>query len=216
MNSSWPLFDPRIATPALTLQYPTDEHAERLAQMAADIRRQDGLGWWWGEAAGGSAGIADFKTRALQNLWEWRAAWRVDGWNLPLMATAGNLIVGVVEVYAAKFLVTKSVELGLWVDPALQAHGYGTEMAAVGLHVAFECLQADEALWSATFDNEGSLKVAGAVGFVANGGKRVAVETTLLDEEVLKITRSQWIARRRNDIEVRHFESCKGFFGLKT
>lgn len=211
-SSLWPLWDLRVQTSRLTLRYPTDADLPRLVEITQAIRQTPGSEWFWREACGGSGPDAlDYSTRAAQALWNWRAQWRKDSWNLALLAQQGQQIVGVVETMGEQFGLTSSAELGLRVDPTLQGQGYGQEMVRAALHLLFEHIGAQEAIWACFADNQASNAEAAATGFRANGSKVIAYREQRREESLYRLLRTDW--QPEPEVHVENLDPCLPFFG---
>lgn len=68
---------------------------------------------------------------------------------------------------AKDFAVTRQAANGSWLGPAHQGQGFGTEMQAAVLHLAFAGLGAAYAVSAAMTDNLGSLGVPRAASAVS-------------------------------------------------
>ncbi len=176
------------------------------------MRRQPGLDWFWASLNGEDGGLPS-QTRAVQQLWNWRASWTAANWMLPFVAIQGEQVVGVVEIYAQNFPVLRTAELGIWIDPTLQKRGHGKEMAAGALHFLFEIIRADEARWGAPSNNPASLALARALGFTDNGVTRVAIADKRIDEELFRLPRERWQEQPKPPFTVNNTEACLPFFG---
>jgi RimJ/RimL family protein N-acetyltransferase len=90
-------------------------------------------------------------------------------WRLPFAVYAGEECVGTQTVLAEDFAVLRTVETGSWLGKAHQGRGFGKEMRAAALHLAFECLGATHAVTGAFEDNAASLGVTRSLGYRPNG-----------------------------------------------
>jgi RimJ/RimL family protein N-acetyltransferase len=63
--------------------------------------------------------------RFLRYFWAALADWRPERWNLMLAARAGGDIVGVQEIGAQHFELTRTVSTGSWLGRRYQGAGYG-------------------------------------------------------------------------------------------
>lgn len=210
MSSVWPLFDLTITGPTLTFRYPRDDDLAPLARIVDEIRRQPGLDWFWAAFNGEDGGLPS-QTRAAQQLWRWRATWTAAQWSLPFVAVQGGQVVGVVEIFAQDFAVTRSAELAVWIDPVRQKRGHGKEMAAAGLHFLFETLRADEARWGAPSDNPASLALARSLGFIVNGITRLSIAGKRIDEELFRLPR-ELRQQPGPHFSVSNADACRRFF----
>jgi RimJ/RimL family protein N-acetyltransferase len=110
---------------------------------------------------------------------------------------AGGRIVGVQEVGAKHFALTRTVSTGSWVGRDHQSAGHGKAMRAAVLHLAFAGLGADRADTAAFVSNAASLAVSRAMGYRPNGTTVRAAEGRRVEQVNLTLARSQW----RHDTE---------------
>jgi RimJ/RimL family protein N-acetyltransferase len=77
------------------------------------------------------------------------------------------------ELNATDFPELRRVHSGSWLGRAHQGRGLGKEMRATVLHLAFDALGAEEAHTDAWHDNLASAGVSTALGYRANGERRL-------------------------------------------
>jgi len=82
---------------------------------------------------------------------------------------------GVQDVTARDFAVRKTVVTGSWLGRAYQGRGYGTEMRAAVLTLAFDGLGADRAESGYFTGNAQSAGVSAKLGYVDNGDQIYSV-----------------------------------------
>jgi RimJ/RimL family protein N-acetyltransferase len=87
-------------------------------------------------------------------------------------------------------------------------------MRSAMLHFAFACLDAEYANSGAFPDNAASLSVSRKLGYRDNGVSRLVRRDQVAEQVHLRLPRSSWEERRRNDIEVDGFEPCRARFEL--
>lgn len=212
LERDWPLFRLRIETPRLVLSYPTDADLDALNAVAdrgihdpdvmpfaipwtddpPEVRPKNSLQFWWGS----------------------RASWKPTKWILPLMVMAGNEVVGVQDLHATDFAITRQVETGSWLGQSYQGQGIGREMRAAMLHLAFDGLGAERAVSGAFEDNPASLRVSRALGYVDNGDDLMARRGRPARVIRLRLERATWERNRRDDIRIDGLEACLPMFGL--
>jgi len=124
----------------------------------------------------------------LRYHWERRATLRPEGWSVHFLVRRSGCVVGVQELQAQEFGLTREVGTGSWLGMRHQGDGIGTEMRAAVLMFAFDHLGADLARSGAFADNPASLRVSEKLGYRPDGtttrarrGRR-AVEVRLLLE----------------------------------
>jgi RimJ/RimL family protein N-acetyltransferase len=207
----WPLFDIVVRTPRLELRYPDDAMLAELAAVAAegihDPDRMPFLQPWT------RASSPDLELEALKFWWGQRAGWSPDRWNFTAAVVVGGRPVGVQDLGARAFAVTKAVGTGSWLGRRHQGQGIGTEMRAAVLHLAFAGLGADLATSGSFEDNAASRAVSRRLGYEENGYTIRDREGRPAREIRFALTRSRWEATRRDDIVVEGLDACREWFG---
>ena len=210
-HEHWPLFELCVRTPQIALRYPDDDDVMALADLAA-------------------AGIHDPSTMpfsfpwtdvepplqqrgSIQHLWSRRADWRPEQWHLLFAVVVEGSVVGVQEVNAHDFAVRRTVATGSWLGRAHQDRGIGREMRAAVLHFAFDGLGAQRAESGAFADNARSLAVSRRLGYRENGTDIVTRRGEAATLVRLVLDRDDWLANRRDDIEIDGLEACRALFG---
>ena len=207
----WPLFGLRVRTPLLELRYPDDQLVAEVAELAAKGIHERGFRPFlqaWDEVP-----PPHQQRNTLQHLWSTRASWTPSSWKCGLVVVADGQVVGLQTVLAESFATRRTVKTGSWLGQAHQGRGYGTEMRAAVLHLAFSGLEAVRAESGAWHDNAASLAVSRKLGYAENGDEWL-VRGDEPDREVrLVLTRERWAQHRRHDIELLSLEPCLPFFG---
>lgn len=211
MTDPWPLRHLVLRTPRLELR--PDEDAG-LLELAEEAR----LGIHPPESMPFSTPWTDVTPdeRALATMqWHWgqRAALRPERWSVPFLVRCGDRVVGLQELTAADFAVTRDVETGSWLGLRHQGRGIGTEMRAAVLSFAFDHLDAIRARSGAFLDNPASLRVSEKLGYVRDGieiharrGKPAENTRLLVTPETFR--RPDWT------LEVDGLEACRPTLGL--
>jgi RimJ/RimL family protein N-acetyltransferase len=109
-----------------------------------------------------------------------------------LGARVGDRIVGVQEIGAQHFAVTRTVSTGSWVGRRFQGAGYGKAMRDAVLHLAFDGMGAERADTAAWITNHASLAVSRAMGYQDNGTTTRAAEGKRVEQVNLTLRRSDW------------------------
>jgi RimJ/RimL family protein N-acetyltransferase len=120
--------------------------------------------------------------------------------------------IGMQDVRASDFDVSRKVGSGSWLGRRFQGRGLGTEMRQAMLHLVFEGLGALTAESGAWADNVGSIRVSDKCGYSRNG---VTIEVRRrgdtapggpgaerMEHVNFRIDRDAWKPRRRMDIEL--------------
>lgn len=203
----WPLFDLRITTPRLELRYVDDEIAAALMTLAATDGVHDPdfmpftVPWTRFEPP-------HLQQQGMQHYWRNRASLSHERWALPMAVHDDGELVGVQDVAAVSFTVTRSVTTGSWLGRSHQGKGIGKEMRAAILHLAFDGLGAEVAETSAFADNPSSIGVTRALGYRENGWYLDAREGKQARHLRFIMERADWEPRRRDDIVVEGLEPC--------
>jgi RimJ/RimL family protein N-acetyltransferase len=202
----WPFFALRITTPRLELRYPDDDDLVALAHLAAEGIHDPGampfsVPWTRAESP-------ELERNVLQHAWGRRASLDRDDWSLPFAVCVDGEPVGVQDVFARHFAVTRTVETGSWLVQRVQGRGIGTEMRAAVLHFAFAHLGAEEAHSGSFVDNPASAAVSRHLGYEANGEEIREREGQPARLQRWLLTRARWTPGRRDDIEVAGLEPC--------
>ncbi len=212
--SFWPLFDLRLVTARLVLRAPTDDDFPGLmAAIDSGIHAPEEMPFSapWTD----TAPEARARTSA-QFWWSQRAGWSPDGWHLGLAVLRDGQAIGVQDVAAKDFKVLREVTTGSWLTLGAQGQGFGKEMRAAVLQLAFEDLGAEVARSEAFVDNSSSVGVSRALGYRENGFSRAAPRGTPRAQVHFEMTREEWLARRDQlpRAEISGLRACLAMFGL--
>lgn len=209
---SWPLFGLTITTPRLELRYVDDELAGALMELAArvGVHAPDFMPfstpWTRLESP-------QLEREGLQFYWRNRSSLSPAKWTVPFAVFDDGELVGVQDVGATSFRVTRSVSTGSWLGLPFQGRGIGKEMRTAVLHFAFDGLGALEAHTSAFVDNPSSQGVTRALGYVPNGTFLDDREGETTRHVRFVLSRDDWLARRRDDITIDGLEPCLPMLG---
>jgi RimJ/RimL family protein N-acetyltransferase len=106
------------------------------------------------------------------------------------------------------------VDTGSWLGLAHQGRGYGTEMRAAVLHLAFEGLGAVDARTDAFEDNAASYGVSRRLGYLDDGIERLVVRDKPIVSRRMRLDRAGWAAARTVPVTIEGLEPCRAMFGL--
>jgi RimJ/RimL family protein N-acetyltransferase len=205
----WPLVDLTVRTPTLELRYPDDELLFALADLArSPIHPPEMMPFSmpWSDAS------PEERARStLQYHWKCRGGWDAADWHCPMVAVVDGTVVGTQEVFARSFASTRTASTGSWLGMDHQGQGYGKEMRAAVLHLAFEGLGAERCESGAFEDNAASLGVSRRLGYVDNGDEVHVRRDTVGRIVRLVLHRSAW--SRRDDITISGLDGCRTMFG---
>lgn len=209
---AWPLFDLRLRTPRLELRVPTDDDLEGLCAVARrglhDPRQIVFEHPFWEELPSPA-----FEVSFLQYNWGLRAKLSPEDWRLSFAAIASGRPIGVQELWAQDFSHRRSVSTGSWIGMEFQRHGFGTEMRAAVLSLAFECLGALVAESAYLDGNVASATVSEKLGYVPNGERITAPKGEPTTQHLVRVTPGSW-RRELVAVTVEHLEPCLDLLGV--
>ncbi|SDK61137.1 Protein N-acetyltransferase, RimJ/RimL family [Glycomyces sambucus] len=208
-----PVYRIRLRTARLELRLPDMDDLVALADRAAEgVHTPDFMPFVepWTEAAPLERGRATIQ-------WQMKAVAgsTPEDWALPFVTVHEGKVIGMQEVTAKRFGVTREATTGSWLGLAHHGQGFGTEMRAAVLAFLFEGLGADYAL-SASFDgNEPSAGVSRRLGYLADGvDHKVLRDQRRLDRR-WRLDRERWEAHRRHEVAIEGLdEEARAALGL--
>ena len=171
IDTLWPVSSIRVRSPRLQLAVPSEGDLGDLARLAARgiydplnryIPRSPVAGWT-------DVPSPEAERSFLRYYWASLADWQPRRWTLILAAKVDGRLIGVQEIGARDFAVTRTVSTGSWIGLEHQQRGYGKEMRLAVLSLAFHGLGAQYAESAAWETNGPSLGVSRSVGYVENG-----------------------------------------------
>jgi RimJ/RimL family protein N-acetyltransferase len=210
-----PLRALRLRTPRLELRLPTATEIRGLADLArAGIHPADRMPFTvaWTDGAT-SPTFADDVHAYHQGL---RDNWSPEDWTLECAVWADDTLVGAQALHATGFGARRAVSSGSWLGQRFQGNGYGTEMRAAILHLAFAGLGAETAESGAMVDNAASARVSEKLGYVPAGERDVAPRGTPVRERIFRLDRAAWEASERPPVALRGLDACLPLFGAAT
>lgn len=211
MGHPWPLFDLRIRTPRLELRLPTDDDLLALARLArAGVHDRPSTPFLvpWDEPPSPA-----FERQFLLHWWRVRGSWSPASWTLGLAVVAHGEVIGVQDATASDFGRRRTILTGSWLGLAHHGHGYGTEMRAAVLWLAFEELGAVAAESGYVDGNAASARVSEKLGYLPNGTRVIdARPGQERSEHAVVATPATW-NRDLVPVTVEGMEACRGLFG---
>ena len=164
--------------------------------------------------------IASIALRIAQWTWRCRADWKPESWNLYLVVRHEGRVMGAQDVGARDFARLGEVSTGSWLGREYQGRGFGTEMRAAVLALAFDGLGALTAASGAREENAASLGVSHALGYRDNGTQRVLMGDQPATEIRLLLDRETWEERHTRPpypdwVEIEGLEPCLDMFGVE-
>ncbi|MHB1526823.1 MAG: GNAT family N-acetyltransferase [Candidatus Dormibacteria bacterium] len=209
---SWPLYGIRIRTARLELRLPDLDLLDELAKLAArGIHDPDLMpfGNSWTDQPSPQLERSVVQYHLLQV-----AQWRPERWCFNPVAIHEGRVVGIQDLRAEEFAVSRSFSTGSWLGREHQGRGFGKEMRAAILHLGFATLGAEEALTSAFSDNPASIRVTRGLGYEENGTWRAARRGRPATHDSFRLTRQRWLSQSRHDVFVEGIEPCLELFGV--
>ena len=190
----WPVAGIRVTTADVELSVPGPGDLELLARLAAEGIYDPQNHYLPRTPVGGWEDVPspEAERRFLRYVWSGWADWRPDRWNLLLAARADGDLVGVQEVGAQDFALTRTVSTGSWIARRFQGRGHGQAMRTAVLHLAFDGLHAERADTAAWATNHASLGVSRALGYRENGTTVRSAEGRRVEQVNLTLPRSDW------------------------
>jgi RimJ/RimL family protein N-acetyltransferase len=213
LSDHWPLAGLRLTTPRLELRVPDAEDLAALGDVAAAGVHDPGVQpfsvpWTEGEPA-------VVARNTIQFLWSTWASWSPDDWNLQFVVVAGGEVIGTQAISAKRFGVLREVTSGSWLGLRFQGRGYGKEMRAAVLDLAFTGLGAEFAVSEAFEDNGASYGVSRRLGYVDDGIERLVVRGKPMVGRRLRLDRAGWAAARGVPVEIVGLDACRGMFSAE-
>ena len=208
----WPFFRLRITTPRLELRVPDDvDLSELFAAARAGIHPAGEMpfGVPWTDTLDEPGGPSSF----FAYHWGVRAGIGPERWRLPFVVLAGDRVVGTQELAADDFAGSRSVNSGSWLTRSEQGKGFGVEMRAAVLELAFAGLGALEAQTSAWHDNPASQRVSLRLGYKHEGQMLLARRAEPTAHLRFRLTRERWQETRRDGIALHGLEPCLALLG---
>jgi RimJ/RimL family protein N-acetyltransferase len=205
------MFDIRITTPDLELRHLTEADLPALAAVLPDDLEQDpSLGWYDGLSR------TDNRAAVLhQGYWRAQGSWRPESWSLSFGVFRDGALLGHQALEGDDFTTLRTVDSSSFLVTGARGQGLGKQMRAAVLALAFGDLGARFAITSAWSDNQASLAVSRALGYVENGVSAHRRGNTAGEMTHLRLTRDRWLASGwPHHVAVEGADRCLPFFGL--
>ncbi len=201
-----------LSTPRLRLRMPTDADLSALADAALrGVHDPETMPFRhpWTDQGPERLGRA-----VIQHNWSTMAAWTPEQWAFNAVVIFEGRVIGLQEMNAKDFAVTRQVGSGSWLTREYQGMGLGTEMRAAILHLAFEGLGALEAVTEAFDTSTASIGVSRRLGYRPNGIDHLAVRGRRVRELRYRLTRRDWEEHRTVPVEIEGLEPALPYFGV--
>ncbi|MGH3831194.1 MAG: GNAT family N-acetyltransferase [Pseudonocardiaceae bacterium] len=206
----WPLRHLVLRTPRLTLRPDDDEGLYELAALALRGVHPPGempfLFPWTDQAP------EDLARGTLQHHWGARSRLTPADWNVSFLVRHDDRVIGAQNLVAKDFAITREVSTGSWLGGAHQRQGFGTEMRAAVLLLAFDHLGAATARSGAFTDNPASLRTSEKLGYRGDGTSTRARRGTAATEIRLVLGAASFV-RPQWSLDVAGLEGCRELLG---
>lgn len=209
------LYGLRLRTDRLELRWPDEDELVALGRLAQrGVHDPDVMPFVvpWTDHAG-EPGFVDAFVGYHVGL---RQRWRPEDWQLELGVWAAEELVGVQALVGRGFAPGGELATGSWLGQDFQRRGYGTEMRAAILELAFHGLGAGAAVSKVLDGVEGSFRVAEKLGYVQEGEEWLEVRGERRLDRRMVLTRDRWTDRERISVRISGLEPCIPLFGLKA
>ncbi len=149
----------------------------------------------------------------LQFQWRMWGQWAPDNWSLHFVTVHDGRIIGTQALDAREFATLREVGTGSWLGRAHHGRGFGTEMRAAVLDLAFTGLGAQWAVSEAFADNAASYGVSRKLGYADDGIARHVVRGEAVVGRRLRLDRAGWAAARTVEVRIEGLAPCLPMFG---
>jgi release factor glutamine methyltransferase len=210
-----PLYGLRLRTARLELRLPTRDELVELAAVARQgVHPPDEMPFLvtWTDNLRSPSFVEDFVGHHL----ELRSTWHPEAWSLELAVWADGEPIGVQGIRAESFRRERTAFSGSWLAQRHQGRGYGTEMRAAILELAFTGLGAAAAGSGALEGNLASARVSAKLGYEEAGERRPVRHGEPVRELRFMLTRERWEQIDRPSVEIVGLEPCLPLFGLSS
>jgi RimJ/RimL family protein N-acetyltransferase len=208
-----PLYGLRLRTDRLELRWPDEDEIAALGRLAqTGVHDPDEMPFLvpWTDGIGEPGFLEEF-VGFHERL---RREWTAENWSLELGVWAADELIGVQGVTAHDFAVGREVKTGSWLAQRFHGRGFGTEMRAAVLELAFHGLGAEVAVSSVLDGVDASLRVSQKLGYVDDGESWVEVRGERRHDTRMRLTRDRWIDQERTSVRISGLEPCIPLFGL--
>ncbi|ACQ81308.1 GCN5-related protein N-acetyltransferase [Beutenbergia cavernae DSM 12333] len=212
----WPPTGVRAVSGDLELRFASDDLLVALARLAgeggvhAPERMPFNVPW--------TRGTPDEVARSVLTFnWSRRPAMTPDEWSFHFAVLVGGEPVGLQDIGARDFPITRTVGTGSWLGRRVHGRGIGTRMRALVLHLAFDGLGAEIATTAAFADNAPSNAVSRKIGYRENGRVVDAREGSPAEHQNYRLDRTDWESGagvRLDDVRLHGVEAVRDFLGI--
>ncbi|GAA0974405.1 Putative succinyl-CoA transferase [Nocardioides aquaticus] len=184
-----------VQPPEQPMPFLHDWHQQPFAPGAPDGFPTTSLAWWWTQ----------------------RAQFAPAHWRLALTVRRDGELVGMQDLNARDFALTRHVETGSWLGLAHHGRGTGTLMRQLVVGFAFDELGALECGSGFIIGNRASAAVSRKTGYLENGQRRIVQHTRQgeigVDEQRVVVTPATYV-RQDGDVVIEGAEALRRFLAI--
>jgi RimJ/RimL family protein N-acetyltransferase len=209
-----PLFGLRLRTPRLELRFPAEDELVQLARVAQQgVHPPDEMPFLirWTDALDAPSFVEDFVGYHL----EARSGWSPEDWRLELGVWLQGSLIGSQGIEAKSFARERTATSASWLAQSFQRCGYGTEMRAAILELAFLGLGAAAARSGAIEGNVASARVSQKLGYSDVGERQHLRNGEPVREQRFLLQRERWRQVDHPPVEIVDLEPCLPLFGAR-
>lgn len=222
LEEIYPPFGLRIACGPVELKVLRDDDIPELVELVRGGIQAPDLPMpflnAWHESPYAPGAPDGFPVTSLSWWWTQRATFAADRWQLALAVRRDGELVGMQDMRANDFPLTRSLETGSWLGMAHQGQGTGTLMRQLAVAFAFDELGALECASGYIEGNHRSAAVSRKVGYRDNGRRRLAQVTkdgpVGADEQLVIVTPESFV-RPDGQVIVEGASELRRFLGLE-
>ncbi|HEY2765538.1 MAG TPA: GNAT family protein [Pseudonocardiaceae bacterium] len=213
MPDPWPLRHLVLRTPRLTLRPDDDEGLLELAALTLrGVHPPEQMPF---SAAWTDQPPDELVRNAVQHHWAARSRLSPSDWRVNFLIRHEGRVIGTQTLSGKDFAITREVSTGSWLGMAHQGQGFGTEMRAAVLLLAFDHLGAATARSGAFTDNPLSLRVSDKLGY-RRDGSNLHVRRGTRAIEIRLLLEPQHLVRPGWTLGVDGLDACLDLLGAAS
>ena len=159
------------------------------------------------------APAAELGPNTMRFFWSQRASLTPERWSINFLIRVDGRVVGTQGFAAGHFATIREVVSGSWLGQVHQGQGFGAEMRAAVLMLAFDHLDARTARSEAFVDNPASLRVSEKLGYTADGTNTQLRRGETVAEQRVLLTPTSFV-RPTWELEVDGLDGCRHQLGV--
>lgn len=149
----------------------------------------------------------------MQGYWRALGLWSPGSWMLPFVVRHDGEVIGVQWLEGPNYLTDHTADTSSWLVSAERGRGFGRQMRAAVLALAFGPLRAEAAISSAVMANVASLGVSRSLGYRDTHTSLLAHSGETLQH--VRLDRADWLAgAAAHTTAVESVDAALPFFGL--